>query len=116
MTKLLPHLFEIGTESLMEVMPNVLSGKTSMEENVLEQDEDLVMNANMIHLGEGALLIWRELARVYHNKVRGLVCGLGSFCILPLEMMTVMIWNMSKRKLLIPSVATHSIIVSIYCK
>ena len=78
-TKLLPHLFEIGTESLLEVIPDVVGGKTSMEENVIEQDEDLVVNANMIHSSEGELRVWRETARVCHNKVRGFSMWPGTF-------------------------------------
>lgn len=78
-TKLLPHLFDIGTESLLEVIPDVVAGKTSMEENVLQQDEDLIVNASMIHSSEGELRVWRESARVCHNKVRGFSMWPGTF-------------------------------------
>lgn len=55
-TTLLPHLFEIGTDCLLDAMPYVISGKVTME-NALRQDEDGVVNADMIaypvfHRGE----------------------------------------------------------------
>lgn len=78
-TFLLPHLFDIGTESLLEAIPDVVSGKITMEEGAIQQDEELVVNAAMISSSEGELRVWRESARVCHNKVRGFSMWPGTF-------------------------------------
>lgn len=77
-TKLLPHLFDVGTESLLEAIPDVVSGKITMD-NSLQQDEELVVNADMIHSSEGELRVWRDSARVCHNKIRGFSMWPGTF-------------------------------------
>lgn len=77
-TKLLPYLFDIGTQSLLEVIPNVVNGKITMD-NAMEQDEGLVVNADMIDSSEGELKVWEENARVCHNKVRGFSMWPGTF-------------------------------------
>ena len=77
-TKLLPHLFDVGTESLLEAIPDVVSGKTTME-NSLQQDEEFVVNADMIDSSEGELRVWKESARVCHNKIRGFSMWPGTF-------------------------------------
>ncbi len=80
-TKLLPYLFDVGTESLLEAIPDVVSGKITME-NSLQQDEELVVNADMIDSREGELRVWKESARVCHNKIRGFSMWPGTFLFL----------------------------------
>jgi methionyl-tRNA formyltransferase len=77
-TKLLPHLFDIGTESLLESIPLVVSGEVTMD-NALVQDEELVVNADMIDSSEGELFVWKQSARECHNKVRGFSMWPGTF-------------------------------------
>ncbi len=77
-TKILPFLFDIGTKSLLEAIPDVVDGKITMD-NSLQQDEDLVVNADMIDSNEGELRVWKESARVCHNKMRGFSMWPGTF-------------------------------------
>jgi methionyl-tRNA formyltransferase len=77
-TTLLPHLFEIGTDCLLEAMPDVISGKVTME-NALQQDEHGVVNADMIASAEGELCVWKESARECHNRTRGFSMWPGTF-------------------------------------
>lgn len=77
-TTLLPLLFKIGTQMLIEVLPKVLEGKINME-NSMQQDERGVVNANMIDSSEGELFLWRESARKCHNKIRGFSIWPGTF-------------------------------------
>jgi methionyl-tRNA formyltransferase len=48
-------------------------------DNAMEQDEELVVNADMIDSSEGELRVWEENARVCHNKVRGFSMWPGTF-------------------------------------
>jgi len=77
-TTLLPHLFEIGTDCLLDSMPDVISGKVTME-NAQQQDEDGVVNADMIDSAEGELCVWKESARECHNRTRGFSMWPGTF-------------------------------------
>jgi methionyl-tRNA formyltransferase len=77
-TALLPKLFQIGTEMLMEVLPDVINGKITMDTAQM-QDEDQVVNADMIDSSEGELFVDRDSARVCHNKVRGFSMWPGTF-------------------------------------
>jgi len=77
-TKVLPLLFDIGTKSLLEAIPDVVGGKITMD-TAMQQDEDLVVNADMIHSSEGELRVWKESATVCHNKVRGFSMWPGTF-------------------------------------
>jgi len=77
-TKLLPFLFDVGTESLLDVIPDVLSGKVTMD-NALKQDEELVADANMIDSSEGELRVCKDSARACHNKIRGFSMWPGTF-------------------------------------
>ena len=70
-TTVLPHLFEVGTKLLLEAMPDVISGKITMD-NAQQQDEDNVVNAAMITSAEGQLKVWKEDATSCHNKARGI--------------------------------------------
>lgn len=69
-TKVLPHLFEIGTDLLVDAIPEVINGEITFE-SALSQDEDKVVNADMIDSSEGELYVWKDSARICHNKVRG---------------------------------------------
>jgi methionyl-tRNA formyltransferase len=80
-TTVLPLLFEMGTNMLLEVLPDILEGKITME-TAQPQDESLVVNANMIDASEAELRVWQESARVCHNRVRGFSMWPGTFCYL----------------------------------
>ena len=77
-TKLLPHLFDIGTDLLVVALQEVIEGKITMD-NALVQDEEKVVNADMIDSSEGELFVWRDSARSCHNKVRGFSMWPGTF-------------------------------------
>lgn len=77
-TVLLPKLFKIGTEMLIDVLPDVINGKITMD-TAKVQDEDQVVNADMIDSSEGELFLDKESARVCHNKVRGFSMWPGTF-------------------------------------
>ena len=77
-TKLLPLLFDMGTELLVEVLPDVIAGRITME-TALPQNEDGVVNADMIDSSEGELFVWRDSARLCHDKIRGFSMWPGTF-------------------------------------
>jgi len=77
-TKLLPLLFEMGTEMLVEVLPDVIKGTITME-TASPQNEEEVVNADMIDSSEGELFVWRDSARMCHNKIRGFSMWPGTF-------------------------------------
>lgn len=77
-TTVLPHLFEVGTKLLLEAMPDVISGKITMD-NAQQQDEDNVVNAAMIASAEGQLKVWKEDATSCHNKARGFSMWPGTY-------------------------------------
>lgn len=77
-TTVLPLLFEMGTNLLLEAIPNVLSGKITMETATL-QDESLVTDADMIDASEAELRVWEESASTCHNRMRGFSMWPGTF-------------------------------------
>lgn len=77
-TVVLPALFELGTESLLDVLPEVVAGKVTME-NARVQDEEGVVKADMINAEEGELKLWEDGAMVCHNKVRGFSMWPGTY-------------------------------------
>lgn len=77
-TTLLPHLFEIGTNLLVDAMPDLLSGKITMETASI-QDEDAVVQAAMISPNEAEMKPWEETARAMHNRLRGFSMWPGAF-------------------------------------
>ena len=83
-TTVLPLLFDIGTKTLLEVIPDVLSGKITME-TAAKQDESLVAEASMIDAAEAELKVWEESALTCHNRVRGFSMWPGTFCYLQIE-------------------------------
>ena len=79
-TTVLPFLFDIGTKSLLnKALPDVLSGKVTMETGSIQQDEGLVVNASLIDASEAELKVWEESARTCHNKARGFSMWPGTF-------------------------------------
>lgn len=74
----LPHLFQIGTDCLLEALPNIVSGKMSME-TAVQQDDELAVPADMIDSSEGELCVWKESAICCHNKVRGFSMWPGTY-------------------------------------
>jgi len=77
-TKVLPHLFDIGTDLLLDALSEVIDGKITMD-NALVQDEEKVADADMIDSSEGELFAWKDSARSCHNKVRGFSMWPGTF-------------------------------------
>ncbi len=77
-TTVLPMLFEMGTNSLLQALPHVLDGLITME-TAMPQDETRVVNANMIDAAEAELKVWEDTALVCHNKVRGFSMWPGTF-------------------------------------
>jgi methionyl-tRNA formyltransferase len=69
-TNVLPALFELGTEMLLEKLPDILSGKITME-TAQEQDESAVVQAAMIDSSEAELKVWEESATTCVNRLRG---------------------------------------------
>ena len=69
-TTVLPALFELGTKLLLENLPDVLSGKITME-TATAQDDAQAVSAAMIHSSEAELKVWQESAVTCHNRLRG---------------------------------------------
>lgn len=78
-TKVLPWMFDIGTELLVEAMPGLLSGKITMETGSTEQDESSVVQAAMIDSSEAEFKPWEETARDMHNRLRGFSMWPGAY-------------------------------------
>mmetsp|Transcript_18150 Transcript_18150/g.39570 ORF Transcript_18150/g.39570 Transcript_18150/m.39570 type:complete len:412 (-) Transcript_18150:143-1378(-) len=76
--KVLPWLFEIGTDLLIESMPDILSGAISFEKGQ-PQDEDQVVQAAMIDSSEAEMKPWEESAATLHNRLRGFSMWPGAF-------------------------------------
>lgn len=83
-TTVLPLLFDIGTQTLIEVLPDLLDGKITME-TATPQDDALVVEARMIDASEAELKVWQESALTCHNRVRGFSMWPGTFCYLQIE-------------------------------
>jgi methionyl-tRNA formyltransferase len=77
-TTVLPLLFDIGTKELLNALPDVLSGKITME-TATQQDEALIVEASMIDASEAELKVWEESAVACHNRVRGFSMWPGTF-------------------------------------
>jgi len=77
-TNVLPWLFEIGTDLLIESMPDILSGAMTFEA-AQPQDEDLVAQATMIDSSEAKMKPWEETAATLHNRLRGFSMWPGAF-------------------------------------
>jgi methionyl-tRNA formyltransferase len=77
-TIVLPLLFEIGTQLLMDAMPDLLEEKTTME-TTTAQDETKIVNADMIDAGQAEFKPWQETARDMHNRLRGFSMWPGAF-------------------------------------
>jgi len=77
-THILPHLFNIGTELLIEALPGLVEGKITMETST-PQDEDAIVNADMIDSSEAEFRPWEESARTMHNRLRGFSIWPGAF-------------------------------------
>lgn len=67
---LLPKLFEIGTKELIKVLPDILTGKITMD-TATPQDDDQATAASLIETQEGELKVWNQTARECHNQNRG---------------------------------------------
>ena len=76
--KVLPWMFEVGTELLVEKMADILDGKITFD-TATPQDEDEVTQAAMIHSSEAELKLWEESAQICHNRLRGFSMWPGAF-------------------------------------
>lgn len=75
----LPWLFRVGTDLLLQALPDVLLGKTTVD-NATPQDESQATFAPIIDSAqEGQLLFWQESATACHNKFRGFRIWPGVF-------------------------------------
>ena len=77
-TTLLPKLFDIGTQSLIDALPKVIAGEITMD-NSLVQDDSLVVEAGMIDASEGQLNPSTMSAIECHNRIRGFSMWPGTF-------------------------------------
>ena len=77
-TTLLPYLFEVGTDLLIDSMPDLLNGKITME-TAEEQNEDNIVDAAMISPAEAEMKPWEESATTLHNKARGFSMWPGTY-------------------------------------
>ena len=77
-TNVLPWLFEIGTDLLIENMSDILSGKMTFE-TAQSQNEDQVIQASMIDSSEAEMKPWEETADTLHNRLRGFSMWPGAF-------------------------------------
>ena len=80
----LPLLFDIGTKCLLKVIPDIFSGKITME-NSQVQDEAQAVNAKLIDASEAELRLWEESARTCHNRLRGFSMWPGAFFFVRVE-------------------------------
>lgn len=69
-TTILPLLFDLGTNQLLQVLPDVLSGRITPNTATL-QDDTAATQAAMIHPRQAELQVWKESARTCHNRCRG---------------------------------------------
>eukprot|EP00534_Pseudo-nitzschia_fraudulenta_P007531 CAMPEP_0201146216 /NCGR_PEP_ID=MMETSP0851-20130426/7911_1 /ASSEMBLY_ACC=CAM_ASM_000631 /TAXON_ID=183588 /ORGANISM="Pseudo-nitzschia fraudulenta, Strain WWA7" /LENGTH=403 /DNA_ID=CAMNT_0047421687 /DNA_START=200 /DNA_END=1411 /DNA_ORIENTATION=+ len=77
-TNVLPWLFEIGTDLLIESMPDILSGAVTFD-TAKSQDEEEVVQAAMIDSSEAEMKPWEETASAMHNRLRGFSMWPGAF-------------------------------------
>lgn len=77
-TTVLPLLFGIGTNLLLEKLPDLLDGTITMD-TATPQDEDAAVAAPLIHSSEGEFKVWQESARTCHNRLRGFSMWPGAF-------------------------------------
>jgi methionyl-tRNA formyltransferase len=80
-TTVLPMLFDIGTQLLIEAIPDIFSSKITIETATI-QDESQVVLASLIDASEAELRVWEESALTCHNRVRGFSIWPGTFCYL----------------------------------
>lgn len=83
-TTVLPHLFEIGTNLLIDAMPDLVTGKITMD-TATPQDESKVVDAAMISPNEAELKVWEESAMTCHNRLRGFSMWPGVFLFVQVE-------------------------------
>lgn len=77
-TKVLPYLFNVGTDLLIEALPDLVDGKITME-TATDQDQEAVVNADMIDSSEAEFRPWEESARAMHNRLRGFSMWPGAY-------------------------------------
>jgi len=68
--EVLPMLFELGTDLLLEALPKLFDGTITME-TATPQDDSEATQAAMIDASEAQLRPWEEPARTLHNRLRG---------------------------------------------
>lgn len=83
-TTVLAHLFTIGTKSLLDAMPGLLSGEITMD-TATKQDESMVVEAAMISSSEAELKVWEMSAKTCHDRLRGFSMWPGVFIYVQIE-------------------------------
>jgi methionyl-tRNA formyltransferase len=69
-TTLLPKLFQIGTKSLIHILPSIFDGTITMN-TARVQNEDDATHAKLITNDEAEFKVWQESATACHNRLRG---------------------------------------------
>ena len=69
-TTLLPKLFQLGTQSLIDILPKVFDETITMSTATM-QNEDEVTYAKLIDTSEAEFKVWQETATSCHNRLRG---------------------------------------------
>jgi len=75
---LLPFLFDVGTQSLLQHLPRLLNGEITMDTATAQCDDDVV-NADMISPKEAQLRPWEETATQLNNRRRGFAMWPGVY-------------------------------------
>jgi len=83
-TTVLPLLFNIGTNRLIKILPDILNGSITTE-TARDQDESIVKEASKIKTEEAELKLWEESALTCHNRMRGFSMWPGTFLYLQLD-------------------------------
>ena len=76
--EVLPMLFDVGTNLLLDKLPGLLDGTITME-TATPQDDGQAVAAPMIHSSEAEFRVWEESARTCHNRLRGFAMWPGAF-------------------------------------
>jgi methionyl-tRNA formyltransferase len=69
-TTLLPKLFQIGTQSLISVLPKIFDETITMSTATIQNEEE-VTYAKLIDTSEAEFKVWQESATSCHNRLRG---------------------------------------------
>jgi methionyl-tRNA formyltransferase len=77
-TTVLPLLFHIGTQLLLDALPGILEGRMTLA-TATPQDDAAAVPARRIDAAEGECQVWKESALTCHNKLRGFSMWPGAY-------------------------------------